>query len=156
MPIQVPTHSCGYCDNFKGILPPHGEPAVVHHDDHLYVILAPSSLGRMPGHTLVIPTRHVETFLDLTDEETAQVAIMTRRVATAIRDTFSPNGIHVQQHNGEAAWQTIPHVHFHVIPVMNYEDWPPDPENWIEVTPIDERKVQAALLASALASVQPT
>ncbi|MEJ7743419.1 MAG: HIT domain-containing protein [Nocardioidaceae bacterium] len=62
-------------------------------------------------------TRHVETFLDLTDEETAQVAIMTRRVATAIRDTFSPNGIHVQQHNGEAAWQTIPHVHFHVIPV---------------------------------------
>ncbi len=55
MPIQVPTHSCGYCNNFKGILPPH-DPAVVHHDEHLYMILAPSSLGRMPGHTLVIPT----------------------------------------------------------------------------------------------------
>ncbi len=78
---------------------------------------------------------------------------MTRRIATAIRDTFGPNGIHVQQHNGEAAWQTIPHVHFHVIPVMNYEDWPPDSENWIEVTPSDERRVQADMLTTALASV---
>lgn len=40
---------------------------------------------------------------------------MTKRVATAIGDTFDPNGIHVQQHNGVAGWQTIPHVHFHVI-----------------------------------------
>jgi len=97
VPIQVPTRSCGYCDNFKGIY----RRTVSLPWCTTMTILAPSSLGRMPGHTLVIPTRHVETFLDLTDEETAQVAIMTRRVATAIRDTFSPNGIHVQQHNGE-------------------------------------------------------
>lgn len=85
MPLSIPTRACGYCDNFAGITPPHGKPAVVHHDDDLYVILAPSSRGRMPGHTLVIPTRHVETFLDLTDDETAQVAIMTRA-----RDDPSP------------------------------------------------------------------
>lgn len=107
----------------------------------------------MPGHSLIIPTRHVETLMDLTDEEAAELAIMTRRVATAIRNTFDPNGIHVQQHNGEAAWQTIPHVHFHVIPVMDYEDWPPDPDNWIEVTPSDERKAQATLLADGLSAV---
>lgn len=151
--IQVPERSCGYCDNFNGIAPPHGEPAVVHHDARLYVILAPASLGKMPGHSLVIPTRHVETLMDLSNEETVEVAIMTRRVATAVRNTFKPNGIHVQQHNGEAAWQTVPHVHFHVIPVMAYTDWPPDPNNWIEVTPSDQRKEQAALLADALASV---
>lgn len=114
------------------------------------MILAPASLGGMPGHSLVIPTRHVELLLDLTDEETAEVAIMTKRVAIAIRETFDPNGIHVQQRNGEAAWQTIPHVHFHVIPVMKYEDWPPDPDNWIEVTPSEERQAQAALLAEVL------
>ncbi len=151
--IQVPERSCGYCDNFNGIAPPHGEPAVVHHDARLYVILAPASLGKMPGHSLVIPTRHVETLMDLSNEETAEVAIMTRRVATAVRNTFKPNGIHVQQHNGEAAWQTIPHVQVHVIPVMAYNDWPPDPNNWIEVTPSDQRKEQAALLADVLASV---
>ncbi len=152
-PVEVPARSCGYCENFKGVVPAHGEPAVVHHDERLYVILAPSSLGRMPGHSLVIPTRHVETLLDLTNEETAEVAIMIRRMAAAICHTFSPNGIHVQQHNGEAAGQTIPHVHFHVIPVMAYEDWPPDPDNWIDVTPSDERKHQAALLTQALSSV---
>lgn len=107
----------------------------------------------MPGHTLVIPTRHVETLLDLTDDETADLAIMTKRVAIAIRDTFNPNGIHVQQRNGVAAWQTVPHVHFHVIPVMAYEDWPPDPDNWIEVTSSDERKVQAARIGHALARI---
>lgn len=152
-PIQVPERACGYCDNFRGVVPPHGPPAVVHHDDRMYVILAPSSLGRMPGHTLIIPTRHAETFLDLTDDETAEVAIMTRRVATAVRDTFGPNGIHIQQHNGVEAWQTIPHVHFHVIPVMTYDDWPPDPDNWIEATPSDQRQVQAERLRDALAMV---
>jgi histidine triad (HIT) family protein len=126
---------------------------VVHHDARLYVILAPSSLGKMPGHTLVIPTRHVETFLDLTDEEASEVAIMTRRVAIAVRDTFSPNGIHIQQHNGVAAWQTIPHLHFHVISVMSYDDWPPGADERIEVTPSEERQLQASELSRALAVV---
>ncbi|MFC6704994.1 HIT family protein [Flexivirga alba] len=152
-PIEVPKRSCGYCDNFDGVVPPHGPPGVVHHDDRLYVILAPSSLGKMPGHTLIIPTRHVETFLDLTDDETAEVAIMTRRVATAVRNTFNPNGIHVQQHNGIAAWQTVPHVPFHVIPVMADDDWPPDPDHWIEVTPSGERQAQAAALKEELSKL---
>lgn len=147
-PIEVPRRSCGYCETWKGTAPPHGEPAVVHHDERLYVILAPSSLGGMPGHTLVIPTRHVETLLDLTDEESAEVAVMTKRMARAISATFDPNGIHIQQHNGVAAWQTIPHMHVHIIPVMNYEDWPP--KEWIDVTPSPGRQRQAALLAVAL------
>jgi diadenosine tetraphosphate (Ap4A) HIT family hydrolase len=52
-----------------------------------------------------------------------------------------------------AAWQTIPHVHFHVIPVLDYDDWPPDPDHWIEVTPSDVRQEQADRLRVALASV---
>lgn len=147
-PIEVPDRSCGFCDNWNGVVPPHGEPAVVHHDERLYVILAPSSLGGMPGHALVIPTRHVETFLDLTDEEAGEVAIMTKRVAGAIRDAFDPNGIHIQQHNGAAAWQTIPHVHVHIIPVMEHGDWPP--KDWVAVTPSTERQQQARRLAAAL------
>ncbi len=66
----------------------------------------------------------------------------------AISDIFDPNGIHIQQHNGVAAWQTIPHVHFHIIPVMDYEDWPP--REWIAVTPSTERQRQAQRLAAAL------
>ncbi len=60
------------------MVPPHGEPAVVHHDECLYVILAPASLGGMPGHALVIPTRHVETLLDLNDLEATGLTIMTK------------------------------------------------------------------------------
>jgi len=122
---------------------------VVFENDRLYVLMAPASLGGMPGHTLVCTKRHVETIMDLTDDECADLMRMVRDVATAVRDEFDPNGIHVQQHNGVAGWQTVPHVHVHVVPVKQYDDWPP--QRWIETTTSALRIKQAEAVRARLA-----
>lgn len=68
------------------------------------------------GHVLVIPTRHVEAIYDLDMTSARELAVATVQVARAVRDVFSPAGMNIVQSNGEAATQTVPHVHVHVVP----------------------------------------
>lgn len=96
----------------------------------------------MPGHTLVIPKRHVETIFEVTEEEGAALGQAVARVARALRSLLDPDGVLVQQHNGEAAFQTVPHVHFHVIPI----DSPFPPTQPPAIIPYEERRAQAAAI----------
>lgn len=65
-------------------------------------------------HLLVIPTAHRETILDLTDNEGSAVMTDVRNAAQAIDAAYRRPGISIWQNNGEAASQSIRHVHFHV------------------------------------------
>lgn len=141
MPIDVPDRRCSFCDNFIGLDPPHGPPAVVYEDDAVYVFLAPASLGGMKGHTLVASRRHVPTILDLTDAEVVVLARTVKRAASAVTAAFDPEGVLVEQRNGMTAGQGVPHIHFHVIPRRWGTQYPPSVI--IEVTPADERATQA-------------
>jgi histidine triad (HIT) family protein len=69
-----------------------------------------------PGHTLVIPRRHVVSFVDLTAEEAQRVILMGQRVASAQKATLGCGGITFSVADGEAAGQEVPHTHLHVIP----------------------------------------
>ena len=69
------------------------------------------------GHTLVIPRVHAATLFEA-DEADLQAAIATaRRVARAIRETIRPDGLNLLQANGAAAFQSVPHFHFHLVPI---------------------------------------
>jgi histidine triad (HIT) family protein len=68
------------------------------------------------GHTLVIPKEPAEDMLDLSPEGAAAVIVTTQKVAKAVKKAFSAPGIMLVQLNGAAAGQTIPHLHFHVLP----------------------------------------
>jgi histidine triad (HIT) family protein len=138
MPLIIPERDpCPYCENFAGRYAWHGPPAVVAEDETVYVFLAPASLGGMAGHTLVTTRRHVETIFDLTPEEEAALGRAVARAARAVRAAFDPDGVLVQQHNGAAAFQTVPHIHFHVIPKRQGVPFPPAEE--VPVTPSEER-----------------
>lgn len=80
------------------------------------------------GHTLVVPNRHVADHVDLTDAESRQLGSAVRRVAKAVRSAVSPDGMNVIQSTGAAATQTVPHVHFHVVPRWDGDEvvlsWP--------------------------------
>lgn len=77
-----------------------------------------------PGHTLVIPFRHIATWFDATREE--QIAILAlvdevkrqldRGVAHSDGTARVPDGYNVGFNAGEAAGQTVMHLHVHVIP----------------------------------------
>jgi histidine triad (HIT) family protein len=58
-----------------------------------------------------------------------------------LREVFEPDGLFVQQNNGTAAFQTVPHVHWHVIPTRDGFVWPPTAQ--VPITPSDQRVRQA-------------
>jgi histidine triad (HIT) family protein len=68
------------------------------------------------GHTLVVPKATAETLFDLSADHLQALITVTQRVAGAARKVFKADGITLMQFNGEAAGQTVPHIHFHVIP----------------------------------------
>ena len=69
-----------------------------------------------PGHTLVIPRRHVATYFDATPWEQAELWRAVAEVKKHLDGTHRPDGYNVGFNAGEAAGQTVMHCHIHVIP----------------------------------------
>ena len=69
-----------------------------------------------PGHTLVIPKRHVRDIYELDGETAAVVMKTTVKVARAVRMALQPDGMNLVQSNERAGGQEIFHFHIHVIP----------------------------------------
>lgn len=68
------------------------------------------------GHTLVIPKEPAETLLQLSDSAAADLIVKVKHVAAAVKKGLNADGITIFQLNGAAAGQTVPHIHFHVLP----------------------------------------
>ena len=68
------------------------------------------------GHTLVIPKEPAVTLLELSSESSANLIQKVQLVAQAVKDGMQADGITLFQLNGEAAGQTVPHIHFHILP----------------------------------------
>lgn len=68
------------------------------------------------GHTLIIPQRHVETPFELTSEELVALGQILERVRAYLAREFSADGYNIGINVGQAAGQTIMHLHIHVIP----------------------------------------
>ena len=68
------------------------------------------------GHTLVIPKRLVVDFFETTDEERLALFALVDEVKRALDATLRPDGYNVGFNAGEAAGQTVFHLHLNVIP----------------------------------------
>ena len=68
------------------------------------------------GHVLVIPKEAAETIFDLSPDSLAATILITQKVARAVRQALGVPGVLIAQTNGAAALQSVPHLHFHVIP----------------------------------------
>jgi bis(5'-adenosyl)-triphosphatase len=74
--------------------------------------------------------RHVESVLSLSSEELDAVMVLARDVTPLLLSVFNSRTFDWTLQDGEAAGQTIPHVHFHVIPRVEGDlespgDWYP-------------------------------
>lgn len=80
------------------------------------------------GHLLVAPLVHTSDLSDMGTADLHAVIDGVQRVRRAIEASLSPSGVNIVQSNGEAATQTVPHVHFHVVPRWDGDrmvlDWP--------------------------------
>ena len=68
------------------------------------------------GHTLVIPKEQAETIFDLSSDGAADLIRATKHVATAVKKALNCPGLMIAQLNGSAAGQSVPHIHFHILP----------------------------------------
>lgn len=69
-----------------------------------------------PGHTLVIPRRLVATWFDATPKEQAALMRLVDEVKKQLDAALRPDGYNVGFNAGDAAGQTVMHLHVHVIP----------------------------------------
>lgn len=88
--------------------------AKVYEDEHVFAFMDAGQVN--DGHVIVATRRPCETLMDCTDDEAAALMRAARRLALAVQAAFAPEGITVLQANRPAGWQTVPHLHLHVLP----------------------------------------
>lgn len=101
-----------------------------------------------PGHLLVLPTRHVGEFEDLTVDENAEISALLQRAIRALRAAAQPHAFNVGLNLGRVAGAGLPdHLHWHVVP-----RWGGD-TNFMPV--IGHTRVLPELLAETYAKLAP-
>ncbi len=74
------------------------------------------------GHCLVIAKEHYPTLFDISDETLAAVSRSVSKVAWAVNQALSPDGLNLVQANGPGAQQSVAHFHIHVLPRKQGDD----------------------------------
>ena len=77
---------------------------------------ARDSYPASPGHSVVVPKRHVASFFDLTTEEVTACMELIKQERALLDAEFKPDGYNIGVNIGPAAGQSIMHVHIHIIP----------------------------------------
>ena len=78
-----------------------------------------------PTHILVIPRRHIPTLDDLTESDASMIGMALVRATQIARELHLDGvGYRLVINNGEAAGQTVFHIHVHILGGRNF-GWPP-------------------------------
>ena len=100
----VPSTLCPFCNS----------PSFVASNALAYAL--PDRYPVNPGHTLIVPFRHVASFFDTTLEERAAMQQLVDEIKILLDRRYRPDGYNLGVNVGDAAGQTVAHVHIHVIP----------------------------------------
>jgi histidine triad (HIT) family protein len=96
------------------------------------------------GHTLLVPKVHVPHIWELTTAVAGPLMETVLLLAKALRDAMNPHGMNIINSAGEAASQTVFHLHIHLVPRWKDDAfgniWPP------ASPPTDQDKEAAAEL----------
>lgn len=133
--------NCVFCRMIKGEIP--AAKAWENENFLAFLSIAPHN----PGHTLVIPKRHVDYIFDMEDAELSALTIACKKVASGLKKAFPPQtgkiGVLVMGID-------VPHVHVHLIPVHKASDLNNDQAK--HDIPFEEIKKNAEKIRQTLAS----
>ena len=82
-----------------------------------------------PGHTLVVPRRHVESVFDLAPAEMLDLGALVMEARRRLNEALKPDGFNVGVNDGLGAGQTVMHAHVHVVP--RFRGDVPDPRGGV-------------------------
>jgi diadenosine tetraphosphate (Ap4A) HIT family hydrolase len=69
-----------------------------------------------PGHSLIIPKRHIGSWFNTQPEEKLSLLSLLDRAKEKVEEKHAPDGYNIGINDGQAAGQTVPHLHLHLIP----------------------------------------
>lgn len=108
---------CIFCKIIRDEIPSY----TVYEDDVVKAFLDISQ--NTPGHTLVVPKKHVKNIFDYDDELAAAVFARIPKIARAIKAS-NPDiiGMNIMNNNGRVAYQSVFHSHIHLLPRYSASD----------------------------------
>ena len=101
---------CLFCKISSGEIPSYK----VYEDDFCFAFLDINPISK--GHTIVIPKKHFDNFIECNEKYLSKIISTVKRVALTIKIRLNADGINILSNLGEEAGQTINHFHFHIIP----------------------------------------
>ena len=104
---------CLFCKIVEGAIP--SRKVFESQDCYAFLDIFPAARG----HTLVIPKKHHTDIHDVDAQTYSLVAVAAKEVADLLRVKLGSEGTTIFQMNREAGWQTVFHLHMHVIPRWN-------------------------------------
>ena len=102
--------NCIFCQIVAGEIP----AKKIYEDEHYLAFLSVGPAS--PGHTIVIPKKHIATFAELESKAAADLMQVVQKLAIEIKAKLNADAFNLGLNNGEIAGQAIPHVHWHIIP----------------------------------------
>lgn len=102
--------NCIFCKIISGEIP----STAVYEDEDFRAILDVNPAAR--GHVIILPKKHAANIFELDEAEASKVFPIAKKIATAVMKTYHCDGVNILQNNGEAAGQTVFHLHVHVVP----------------------------------------
>ena len=107
---------CIFCEIIRGNIP----SKKVYEDDDILAILDISQTTK--GHTLVMPKKHYENFLEMPEEEFTNLMARVQKLAKMIGKNLKANGCNILINTNEVAGQSVMHTHVHIIPRYDQND----------------------------------
>lgn len=103
---------------------------VIEENEHALLILDGYPVS--PGHSLIIPKRHVGSFFEATAPERAALLALLDKAKDLVEHDHTPAGYNIGINDGAAAGQTVPHLHIHLIPrYVGDQDDPRGGVRWV-------------------------
>ncbi|MFP4403266.1 MAG: HIT family protein [Candidatus Woesearchaeota archaeon] len=103
-------NDCIFCKIVKGEIP----CFKVYEDENTLAFLDISPANK--GHVLVIPKKHYETVLEISEEEFCNLTKSLQKVSKKVFKNLNADGFNIVNNNKKVSGQIVPHIHFHIIP----------------------------------------
>lgn len=102
--------NCIFCGIVNGEIP----SRKIYEDKYTVAFL--DIANDVDGHTVVIPKKHIANILDCDDETLFHLMMTVKLVSKHYTDNCGYQGVNLLNASGDAAQQSVPHFHVHLIP----------------------------------------
>lgn len=107
---KIINDECIFCKLANGKIPTNS----IYEDENFNVIMDVNPASK--GHCIILPKTHAENLMEFPEEYCEKIMSVAKKCSKVLMEVLHCDGINVLQNNGEAAGQTVFHLHVHLIP----------------------------------------